>query len=154
MAAERKGRRKASKKKTATAKSSAKVSRPAPKSSTGRSSAPETESSWGRVDGYVLDDSGLTIKLNMSAISRRLVFVAIDRPMFKAAVSLVMMAHNNRWSGNTEIDLEGMYLSVQYLKERSAGDRPLVPIALASGRDVFGELAEYTVLPPPSSSQS
>ncbi len=47
---------------------------------------------WGLVESYAVSDEQLRIKLNTSAIGRNVVWVGVDEPHFRTAVSMAMMA--------------------------------------------------------------
>ncbi len=47
---------------------------------------------WGLVESYAVDDEQLRIKLNTGAIGRNVVWVGVDEPHFRTAVSMAMMA--------------------------------------------------------------
>ena len=55
----------------------------------------EVLTTWGAVSAFTIDEHRMLIKLNISALSRMLVAVAVDAPHFKSCVSLTMMAYNN-----------------------------------------------------------
>lgn len=56
----------------------------------------------GRVAGYTVGPSGLTVKLDCSAIFRIAVSVGADQPHFRSAVSMAMIAVNNRVNPATQ----------------------------------------------------
>lgn len=56
----------------------------------------------GRVAGYTVGPTGLTVKLDCSAIFRIAVSVGADQPHFRSAVSMAMIAVNNRVNPATQ----------------------------------------------------
>jgi hypothetical protein len=52
----------------------------------------EQHVTWGLVESYAVDAERLRIKLNVSAIGRQVLWVGVDDPHYRAAVSMAMMA--------------------------------------------------------------
>ena len=83
----------------------------------------------GRVAGYTVDSNGLVVKLDVSALSRIAFSVSADAPHFRPAVSMTMMALNNRINPATQ---EGSAHDQQYLwvkLQSKAGGGNITPAA-------------------------
>jgi hypothetical protein len=71
-------------------------SRQATRTATSSSISPitltEEHVTWGLVESYAVDAERLRIKLNTGAIGREVLWVGVDDPHYRAAVSMAMMA--------------------------------------------------------------
>lgn len=111
----------------------------------------QAEVTRGRVTGYTVDSTGLVVKLDCSAISRIAFSVAADAPHFRAAVSMTMMALNNRVNPATQ---EGHAFDQQYLwvkfaptlgRRTIAGDPPDIRPAVAVGLSNSNEADPFDI---------
>lgn len=66
----------------------------------------EQNVTWGAVVGYTVSSKGLIIKVDVGAISRLAFFISADAPHFKSAVSIAMLAHNERRNASKMDDLD------------------------------------------------
>lgn len=92
-----------------------------------------TEEYRGRVAGFSVGTQGLVVKLDVSAVMRLAITVAADEPHFRSAVSMTMIAHNNRASQATPSrDIDHQYLWVK-LPAPTAADttRPALQVGLS-----------------------
>ncbi|HXK59066.1 MAG TPA: hypothetical protein PLP42_04155 [Acidobacteriota bacterium] len=87
----------------------------------------------GRVVGYTVDSKRLVVKLDCGAIRRIAFSVDADEPHFRAAVSMTMIALNNRVNPATQ---EGSAFDHQYLWAKLAK----LPTPRLPTRDVAGDI--------------
>lgn len=115
---------------------------------TGR--ADQVQEHRGRVAGFSVGAQGLVIKLDVSAILRLAITVAADEPHFRSAVSMTMIAHNNRENPATsDGDNDHQYLWVK-LAESTAGHmtRPALDVGLSDNRSASPfEIADFVTSP-------
>ncbi|MCB6176626.1 hypothetical protein LHP98_00585 [Rhodobacter sp. Har01] len=94
------------------------------------------ETTRGRVAGYGVNSAGLTIHLDCSAISRIVASVGAEEPHFRSAVSMAMVALNNRISPSTSTGIDQQYLWVSLEKTTKGRTiRPAAAVALSSNTD-------------------
>ena len=92
------------------------------------------ETTRGRVAGYSVTSSGLIIHLDCSAIFRISISVDGDEPHFRSAVSMAMVALNNRIAPSTSTENDQQYLWAR-LEKASKG---------ATVRRAFGVALSYS----------
>jgi hypothetical protein len=94
------------------------------------------ETTRGRVSGYSVTSVGLIIHLDCSAISRLSVSVDADEPHFRSAVSMAMVALNNRIAPSTTTGIDQHYLWVR-MEKTSKGStiRRAAGVALSHSND-------------------
>ena len=117
---------------------------PAPASGSTAAAAPLQEVTRGRVAGYTVGPSGLIVKLDCSAISRIAFSVGADQPHFRSAVSMAMIAVNNRVNPATQSDLghDQQYMWVRL--QKATKDQKVRP-ALAIGMTYNNDLDPFDI---------
>lgn len=93
----------------------------------------------GRVTGYTVGRPGLVVKLDVSAISRIAFSVGAEEPHFRSAVSMTMIALNNRVNPATQASsgYDQQYLWVR-LESGTEGQkiRPALVVAMSNSTDI------------------
>lgn len=92
----------------------------------------------GRVVGYSVDNTGLVVKLDVSAVSRIAFSVSADAPHFRPAVSMTMIALNNRVNPATQEGqtFDHQYLWVKFAPKSSGSEiRPATAVGLSNSNE-------------------
>ncbi|MGB4827844.1 MAG: hypothetical protein WBP18_11330 [Paracoccaceae bacterium] len=92
----------------------------------------------GRVAGYTVGRQGLVVKLDCSAIYRLAFSVGADEPHFRSAVSMTMIALNNRVNPATQSNpgYDQQYLWVRLESgTKSQKIRPALVVAMSNSTD-------------------